>query len=148
MKWMSETRPCLGRELSWTHDLVDGRLERYLSTRASILHLPKENVTLILEISFLNGILSWLQDHYHDYFWCALGVCIGNNRHFDHVSSLVQDCSNSIAIALELRQSCTKPSMWYIIHHWHFWVVILIVPHNSSLPISTAYWTFPRYSQE
>ena len=26
---------------------------------------------------------------------------------------LVQDCSNSIANALELLQSCTKPSIWY-----------------------------------
>ena len=32
-------------------------------------------------------------------------------RHI-HVNGLVQDCSNSIANALELLQSCTKPSMW------------------------------------
>ena len=31
-----------------------------------------------------------------------------------HVDGLVQDCINSIAYALELLQSCTKPSMW-----WH-----------------------------
>ena len=29
----------------------------------------------------------------------------------EHVDGLVQDCSNSIANALELLQSCTKPSM-------------------------------------
>ena len=28
-----------------------------------------------------------------------------------HIDGLVQDCNNSIAIALELLQSCTKPSM-------------------------------------
>ena len=28
-----------------------------------------------------------------------------------HVDGLVQDCSNSIANAMELLQSCTKPSM-------------------------------------
>ena len=28
-----------------------------------------------------------------------------------HIDGLVQDCSNSIANALELLQSCTKPSM-------------------------------------
>ena len=28
-----------------------------------------------------------------------------------HIDDLVQDCSNSIANALELLQSCTKPSM-------------------------------------
>ena len=29
-----------------------------------------------------------------------------------HIDGLVQDCSNSIANALELLQSCTEPSMW------------------------------------
>ena len=28
------------------------------------------------------------------------------------INSLVQDCSNSVANALELLQSCTKPSKW------------------------------------
>ena len=30
----------------------------------------------------------------------------------DNIDGLVQDCSNSIANALELLQSCTKPSIW------------------------------------
>ena len=29
-----------------------------------------------------------------------------------HIDGLVQDCNNSIASALELLQSCTKPSMY------------------------------------
>ena len=32
--------------------------------------------------------------------------------HWPQVDGLVQDCSNSIANALELLQSCTKPSKW------------------------------------
>ena len=32
-----------------------------------------------------------------------------------HIDGLAQDCSNSIAKALELLQSCTKPSIWC---HW------------------------------
>ena len=31
-----------------------------------------------------------------------------------HLNGLVQDCSNSIANALELLQSCTKPWIWSI----------------------------------
>ena len=31
-----------------------------------------------------------------------------------HIDGLVQDCSISIANALELLQSCTKPSIWPI----------------------------------
>ena len=30
------------------------------------------------------------------------------------IDSLVQDCSNSSALAMELLQSCTKPSKWYL----------------------------------
>ena len=29
-----------------------------------------------------------------------------------HMKGLVQDCSNSIALAMELLQSCAKPSIW------------------------------------
>ena len=35
-----------------------------------------------------------------------------------HVDGLVHDCSNSSALAMELLQSCTKPSMWNIFSHW------------------------------
>ena len=31
-----------------------------------------------------------------------------------HIKGLAQDCSNSIANALELLRSCTKPSIWYL----------------------------------
>ena len=31
-----------------------------------------------------------------------------------HVDGLVQDCSNSSALAMELLQSCTKPSIWLL----------------------------------
>ena len=33
------------------------------------------------------------------------------SNHIEYVDSFVQDCSNTIAYALELLQSCTKPSM-------------------------------------
>ena len=32
-----------------------------------------------------------------------------------HIESLVQDCSNSSALAMELLQSCTKPSIYHCI---------------------------------
>ena len=40
--------------------------------------------------------------------WCPY-----HNMAYHYVDGLVQDCSNSSANALELLQSCTKPSMWY-----------------------------------
>ena len=32
-----------------------------------------------------------------------------------HINGLVQDCSNSSALAMELLQSCTKPSTWFLL---------------------------------
>ena len=40
---------------------------------------------------------------------CKACVDILNPLSYGHIDSLVQDCSNSIANALELLQSCTKP---------------------------------------
>ena len=45
---------------------------------------------------------------------CLLLPCTTSWMLFD---GLVQDCSNSIANALELLQSCTKPSCWYLLDH-------------------------------
>ena len=42
--------------------------------------------------------------------------CILSNLEVTHgqsdIDDLVQDCSNSSALAMELLQSCTKPSIW------------------------------------
>ena len=35
-----------------------------------------------------------------------------------YIYGLVEDCSNSSALAVELVQSCTKPSISYISIHW------------------------------
>ena len=40
--------------------------------------------------------------------------CFMQCHTYAYVDGLVQDCSNSIANALELLQSCTMPSMWYL----------------------------------
>ena len=44
-------------------------------------------------------------------------------EHWYHINVLVQDCSNSIANALELLQSCTKPSIWSVFaeNWWEKW---------------------------
>ena len=35
-----------------------------------------------------------------------------HHQALDHLDGLVQDCSNSSALAMELLQSCTKPLIW------------------------------------
>ena len=49
------------------------------------------------------------------YYLFAEITAIGQLRKFLRtvIGGLVQDCSNSSANALELLQSCTKPSSWY-----------------------------------
>ena len=42
----------------------------------------------------------------------AFPVSIILHFSMQNIDGLVQDCSNSIANALELRQSCTKPSIY------------------------------------
>ena len=41
----------------------------------------------------------------------------------EHVNNLVQDCSNSIANALELLQSCTKLSVSFGGQYWNYYSV-------------------------
>ena len=47
---------------------------------------------------------------------------------YDHFNGSVQDCSNSIANALELLQSCTKPLIYKVI------LVITLPPEKLPLP--------------
>ena len=52
--------------------------------------------------------------------WLCVWILVGNDIKFSIVAGLIkllvdgleQDCSNSIAKALELLQSCTKPSIY------------------------------------
>ena len=54
-----------------------------------------------------------------------------------NVNGLAQDCSNSIANALELLQSCAKPSTCISIfrnfdgYHWHVYMLVLVTWSNS-----------------
>ena len=67
-----------------------------------------------------------------DYYFCIDSIWIMNNMMFVliipsgiynttrhqyisicvYIDGLVQDCSNSIALAMELLQSCAKPFIW------------------------------------
>ena len=49
-------------------------------------------------------------------------ISIGNLQYEYHIDGLVQACSNSIADALELLQSCAKPSIYYIsmLSEWEY----------------------------
>ena len=85
-----------------------------------------KNRHLILWLLLKHGPARWLFGIL-DLPWVKRFIsCNGHSRgmvHFtspiyqpwEHINGLVQDCSNSIANALELLQSCTKPSIWNVI---------------------------------
>ena len=50
--------------------------------------------------------------------WGPSGSCrpqMGPMLARNYFDAFVQDCSNASALAMELMQSCTKPSIWYVI---------------------------------
>ena len=46
------------------------------------------------------------------YSWCISVVMMGHSSTQLYIDGLVQDYSNSSALAMELLQSCTNPSIW------------------------------------
>ena len=56
-------------------------------------------------------IVNWVPNHVR---FMQVSVCLWFNNGQAQVDGLVHDCSNSIAYALVLLQSCTKPSRWLL----------------------------------
>ena len=72
-------------------------------------------------------------------FCFALVIYTWGWKYMGHLDGLVQDCSNQSALAMELLQSCNKPSMcsylsgfllWYLFYHTY--VITLKVINKSS----------------
>ena len=86
-----------------------------------MIYLQQETIIQRLHRDHLSVTLMWPRSFIHQplvtpaSMWVASLGNQGKYGHWDnsvlHVDGLVQDCSNSIANALELLQSCAKPSM-------------------------------------
>ena len=72
---------------------------------------------------------------------------------YTHIGGFVQDCSNSIATALELLQSCTKPSMYSLPHicipvfhvsSIHLYLSIFLFSFSSGFHVSGQIWPWWR----
>ena len=49
-----------------------------------------------------------------------------------YIDGLVQDCSNSSALAMELLQSCTKPSIYaFMIQMFCFYFIMFVVIYKN-----------------
>ena len=83
---------------------------------------------------------------FHMFVFICIPVLLIN----EYFSGLLQDCSKSSALAVELLQSCTKPSIWCLYNHMHtcvnvlwlfgFVIVWIISNNNRKLSITIAYW--------
>ena len=86
--------------------------------------------------------------------WCYPLLCLESvfiNLFDQHFDGLVQDCSNSSALAMELLQSCTKPSILltlktFINEKNHWWRYELFAKccskrcYWSGWPYNTCFW--------
>ena len=78
------------------------------------------------ENMFVNWV--WAMAKSTAIFYLGHSDALSNNMLFDpffngthsHIDGLVQDCSNSIATALELLQSCTQPLIYPCHSHWQW----------------------------
>ena len=83
---------------------------------------------VITQIILLHITWSCLNNgpHLSDWIHALKNDLIPNSElYIGYTDGLVQDCSNSSAIALELLQPCTKPSLWKWFHYW---------PHAPEIP--------------
>ena len=95
-------------------------VNKYIALARSIYYYTNQYIILVLCVkcpkkraSYVEGVfMSW---HHHVSCWL-------HYHYLQHwINGLVQDCSNSIANAMELLQSCTKPSgccesWWSTVH--------------------------------
>ena len=100
---------------------------------STFIYIEMNQVVKILpEMTQISAYLTWstpwllmtVEGETHIfYIFCSLensnqvimGLCCGMIQYY--IDGLVQVCSNSIAIALELPQTCTKPLIWYFMVH-------------------------------
>ena len=93
IEWMRDGR---------TEGQTDGRSETYIPTTTSLCRGLIRHVTLLV----INGITYFISIYFIVF---KSSHC---NSHENNIAGLTQNCSNSIANALELLQSCAKPEVW------------------------------------
>ena len=82
-------------------------------------HMLKDNTCISYRFQIWRGLRA------HESYWNSPEVA------WLYLDDLVQDCSNSIADALELLQHCTKPSIYkYLVTFFNFSIIPLLI-YNS-----------------
>ena len=77
-------------------------------------------IIILSYITYLNPLMYSISHEICTWFCCALFCC-------GYIDGLMQDCSNSIALAMELLQSCAKPSISPFLQWW-WWIGVIRAP--------------------
>ena len=86
--------------------IIFSRYSQAITDAAHALWANTEAIGLLERPCVFEAWYRQLSVNFSDTYQCILYHC--------HIDGLEQDCSNSIANTLELRQSCTKPSIYYV----------------------------------
>ena len=79
------------------------------------------NIQLMVSTGWGNSLVSKITWTNHDpNLWRDIVSQDHNVFEDQNIDGLVKDCSNTIALAMELLQPCAKPSIWYITRHFVF----------------------------
>ena len=84
------------------------------------------------EFAKLTSHFCWCKQHTPFYGVFVLAIR-WRLRIIDHFDGLVQERRNSIALAMQLRLSCTNPSLW-LLHNLHHSSAIMHTP-SANLPL-------------
>ena len=112
--------PCNLNMFSWHVDMNLSHLREIF-----FIWIRMFTIIAILEFGWICLHNAKCPSHIHIYwYWCLnssfslveieIKQLITSRDYILHFDGLVQDCSNSSALAVELMQSCTKPSVYYI----------------------------------
>ena len=100
---------------------LEGRLITRWKKRMYYIHIYRHTDISPIYTNYSPGgqlLSGWYTISYRcGHIWCInhiviYGMQCENQYMYTHIDGLVQDCSNSSALAMELLQSCTKPSIY------------------------------------
>ena len=113
---MSITRPVC-QEGIFSNTRSESKIYRMLGR--SLSNILSGLLTANFEVLITQIIFSLIAMTRFSHYYRVHNQANGHNTEMQqgHVNGLVQDCSNSVVNALELLQSCTKPSMLSILNY-------------------------------
>ena len=137
----------LAQLMAWSptapsHCLNQYNLLSWLIISEVLWHLPERNFTfcmMSLKIICPVSSLEWVSFVW--IYWMSCVICL-NILCNEYIDGLVQDCSISSALAMEILQSCTKPLIWITCMYELTTLYDLIINCWRPIIFFTIYWQY------